>query len=621
MLTQREVHSFLAGVGIKPNDTVLVHTSMRALGEVEGGCDGLIDAFVSYLKDGLFIVPTHTWASVGPQNPIYDPRKSVPCIGALPTVAAFRGDGVRSLHPTHSVAAFGKRAAEFVRGEEFATSPCSAGGVWRRLYDEGAKILLIGVGLDRNTYIHAVDEILDLPGRLADPFPLTVTDHTGGEHALLFRAHGCTGSRNFENYRTPLEALGGMKNATLGSATVGIVDAGAMTEVITKLWERADYDLTAERREIPEEYWQGLVWQDGKLFSKGGSEHITRLINDAIKNGSRTATVRGNHIIDSAVAIPSDFTLILENCHLLQASGSYSNVFTNENCYTELGRTVGGTDKNISIIGRGEAIIDGGEYNGLSERTQLKGGLPPIWKNNQILFANVDGFRIEGIKCQNQRWWAINLLYCKNGYLGGIDLCSDDTAVDECGNEYHTLSQDRYEDIRVKNSDGIDLRVGCQNIVIENVTGFTEDDTVAVTGVPLKLEEHFRVEGLSTDIHGIKIRNIRAAAFCTIVRLLNQGGIKLYDVTVEDVHDTSDTTTKMDEGLYAVRIGDKHLYSTRHATADETYGIKIRGVHARGRCAIALAGDLCDLEISDINTYGSTKALLDERENIKGEQK
>ena len=226
----------------------------------------------------------------------------------------------------------------------------------------------------------------------------------------------------------------------------------------------------------------------------------------------------------------------------------------------------------------------------------------------------MDGFRIEGIKCQNQRWWAINLLYCKNGYLGGIDFCSDDTAIDDCGNEYHTLSRNRYEDIRVKNSDGIDLRVGCHDIVIENVTGFTEDDTVAVTGLPLKLEESFKVEGLSTDIHGITIRNIRAAAFCTIVRLLNQGGIKLYDVTVEGVYDTSDTTTKMEEGLYAVRVGDKHLYSTRHATTEETYGIKIGGVHAKGRYAIALAGEIGEIETSDINTYGSTKMLLDERE-------
>ena len=444
MLTRSDVHKFLKEAGIKSHDTVLVHTSMRSLGEVEGGCDGLIDAFRSYLTDGLFIVPTHTWASVGPQNPIYDPQKSVPCIGALPTVAAFKADGVRSLHPTHSVAAFGNRAAEFVSGEEHATTPCSAGGVWQRLYDEDAKILLIGVGLDRNTYIHAVDEMLDLPGRLAAPFPLTVIECDGSKHALIFRGHGCTGSRNFENYRTPFEALGAMKNATLGNATVGIVNARAMTEVMTKLWERANYDLTVERREIPSEYWCDLVWHEGKLFSKGGSLYISRLIDEGIADGSRTATVKGNHIIDTSVAIPSDFTLILEDCHLLQASGSYSNIFTNQNCYTSLGRTVDGTDKNISIIGRGEAILDGGEYNGLSERNQLKDGRPPIWKNNQILFTNVDGFKIEGIKCRNQRWWAINLVYCRCGYLGDIDFCSDDTAIDACGNEYHTLLQEHY---------------------------------------------------------------------------------------------------------------------------------------------------------------------------------
>lgn len=613
MINRSDVHEFLKSAGIKPTDTVLIHTSMRSLGEVEGGCDGLIDAFKSYLADGLFIVPTHTWATVGPKNPVYDPKKSLPCIGALSTVAAFRPDGVRSLHPTHSVTAFGKRAAEFVKGEECATSPCTDGGVWSRLYDEDAKILLIGVGLDRNTHIHAIDEILDLPGRLTDPFPLTVIDHEGHEHALSFRAHGCTGSRNFENYRTPLEALGVMKNATLGTATVGIVSARGTTHAISKLWERAEYDLCVERREIPTEYWCDLVYHEGKIFYKGGSEYIGRLISEGIANGSRTATVRGDHVIDTAVMIPSDFTLVLDGCHLLQASGSYSNVFTNENCYTSLGRTTEGTDKNINIIGRGEAIIDGGEYNGLSERTQLKGGLPPIWKNNQILLANVDGFRIEGIKCQNQRWWAINLLYCKNGYLGGIDFCSDDTAVDECGNEYHTLSQNRYEDIRVKNSDGIDLRVGCHDIVIENVTGFTEDDTIAVTGLPLKLEENFKVEGLSTDIHGITIRNIRAAAFCTIVRLLNQGGIKLYDVTVDGVYDTSDTTTKMEEGLYAVRIGDTHLYGTRHATEDETYNITVKNVYGGGDYVLCLAGAMKNLVLFGIEAKNGAKMLKDDR--------
>ncbi len=259
MLTQKDIHEFLESIGISRRDTVLVHTSMRALGEVEGGCDGLIDAFVTYLTDGMFIVPTHTWASVNAEQPVYDVQKTLPCIGALPTVAAFRKDGVRSLHPTHSVTVFGKRAENFVHGEEKATSPCSAGGVWQRLYDEGAKILLIGVGLDRNTYIHAVDEMLDLPGRLEEPISLTVIGHSGERYDLLFRKHGRTGSRFFENYRAPLEACGALKSAQLGGARVGIFDARKGTEIIKHLWAHADYNLCEGEREIPEEYYRNMI--------------------------------------------------------------------------------------------------------------------------------------------------------------------------------------------------------------------------------------------------------------------------------------------------------------------------------------------------------------------------
>lgn len=256
MLTQADIHSFLAEIGIAKDDTVLVHTSMRALGGVEGGCDGLIDAFTSYLSDGLFLVPTHTWANVGSENPIYDVRTTEPCIGALPTVAAFRKDGVRSLHPTHSVAAFGKRAAEFVSGEENATSPGTPGGVWARLCDEDAKILLLGVGLNRNTYIHAVDEMLALDGRLCEPIPLSVIDREGNRYELMFRKHGRTGSEFFENYRKPFEALGALKNARLGNAAVGICYARRTAEVLKLLWSRAEYDLCDGEREIPEEYYK-----------------------------------------------------------------------------------------------------------------------------------------------------------------------------------------------------------------------------------------------------------------------------------------------------------------------------------------------------------------------------
>lgn len=259
MLTKTEIHAFLKQIGIRPWDTVLVHTSMRALGEVEGGCDGLIDAFVSYLSEGLFLVPTHTWKTVNKDQAVYDVSESVPCVGALPTVAAFRKDGVRSLHPTHSVAAFGKRAAEFVKGEELATSPCFAGGVWYRLLEEEAKILLLGVDLSVNTYIHAVDEMIEpeLPERLSEkPVSLTVIDREGKRYSLTCRMHYRSGSRFFENYRKPLEKFGALKNAFLGNARVGIFYAAKATKVLKMLWSKAEYDLCEDFKEIPDEYYR-----------------------------------------------------------------------------------------------------------------------------------------------------------------------------------------------------------------------------------------------------------------------------------------------------------------------------------------------------------------------------
>jgi hypothetical protein len=168
-------------------------------------------------------------------------------------------------------------------------------------------------------------------------------------------------------------------------------------------------------------------------FLKGGSAHIASKIEEAIQDQSRTAIVSGNWEIDEAIRLPSNFTLILEDAHLRMADGVYSNMFVNEHHGTDIGNTANGTDRNINLIGRGNAILDGGNYNGLSEKNHSRDGLPPIWKNNLLLFTNVDGFKVSGISCRNQRWWALNFMYCANGYLGNIDFCASDIAVDENG--------------------------------------------------------------------------------------------------------------------------------------------------------------------------------------------
>jgi hypothetical protein len=349
------------------------------------------------------------------------------------------------------------------------------------------------------------------------------------------------------------------------------------------------------------------------IFNPNGSEYIASLIAAAVADESRTATVSGNWTIDSEVRIPSNFTLILEDCHLRLAYGSYTNIFVNEHHDTELGRTVAGRDRNITIIGRGEAILDGGEYNGLSERNHSKDGLPPIWKNNLVLFTNVEGFKVEGLICRNQRWWALNFIYCAHGYIGNIDFCANDTAIDADGNVYHGLLHDRYAEVLVKNADGVDLRRGCHDIVIENITGFTEDDTVALTGLYGRLEKQFEVDGLSIDIYNVTIRNIASASFCTNVRLLNQGEVKLHDILIDGVYDTSDESPYMDIGKHTVRVGDVKLYGTRHATKEETYNITIRNVRSRAPHAIALAGEMDGLVMYGIECFDGAKMLLDNR--------
>lgn len=351
-----------------------------------------------------------------------------------------------------------------------------------------------------------------------------------------------------------------------------------------------------------------------KTFRLNGSQHIEEMIQTAIAHGERTVTITDNWEIATAVRIPSDFTLVLDGCHLKMADGVYSNMFVNEHHDTDIGRTMAGTDRNISIIGKNGAVIDGGKYNGLSERNQLQDGLPPIWKNNLILFTNVDGFEICGISCHNQRWWALNFVFCANGKLHDIDFKACDIGIDENGNEYHGLKWTKYAEVLVKNADGIDLRQGCHDITIENITGFTEDDSVALTGLNNRLEQVFAVEGLPTDICNVTIKNVATAAYCTNVRLLNQGDVKLHDILVDGVYDKSEESPYMDRGIHTVRIGDNRIYGTRHGTGDETYNITIKNIRSRARiAAVALAGGIKNLVMENIECFDGAQELKDER--------
>ena len=262
MVTEKDVFKMLTECGIKPSDVVTVHCSLRAIGKIEGGADGLIDAITDYLTDGLFLVPTHTWATVNKNNPFYNVKSSEPCIGTLAKIAAKRNDGVRSLHPTHSLTAFGKGAAEYLKGEENSSTPAPLGSALSRLYERKGKILLIGVGQERNTYLHAVDERLNIQNRLSgDPFTVTITDADGKQlSSPPFHCHRAEGtndvSMQYPNYEKAFEHHSAIVYSRLGNAVVRCCDAFKITEVVRILWKNTDHDLCIQKEEIPKSYYE-----------------------------------------------------------------------------------------------------------------------------------------------------------------------------------------------------------------------------------------------------------------------------------------------------------------------------------------------------------------------------
>lgn len=172
---KQQLKDQLESMGLKGDETILIHSSMKSIGEVDGGADSVLDAWMEYFKDGLLLLPTHTWKTVNADNPVYNPQTTPSCVGLLTNMFMKRDGVIRSLHPTHSMAGYGKNAAEYLAGEEYNNTPCTPGGCYDRLKDAGGKVLLVGVGHERNTYIHSVEEVLNVPNRLSDmPMELVI---------------------------------------------------------------------------------------------------------------------------------------------------------------------------------------------------------------------------------------------------------------------------------------------------------------------------------------------------------------------------------------------------------------------------------------------------------------
>ncbi len=168
----------LKQLGIKPGMTLLVHSSLSALGWVCGGSVAVIQALQDVLgEEGSLVMPTHSagltdpslwenppvdeswWEAIRETMPAYDPRLTPTCqMGAIPECFRNAEGVVRSSNPVVSFAAWGKHAKEITsdHGLDYNMGYDSPLG---RIYDLYGYSLLLGVGYNKCTIMHLAESM------------------------------------------------------------------------------------------------------------------------------------------------------------------------------------------------------------------------------------------------------------------------------------------------------------------------------------------------------------------------------------------------------------------------------------------------------------------------------
>ncbi|UVI30194.1 AAC(3) family N-acetyltransferase [Paenibacillus spongiae] len=254
MHTKTSLMRQLENAGIERTGTLLVHSSMKSIGDVEGGADTVLDALSEYMQDGLLVLPTHTWSYINADNPVFDVETSPVCVGILPELFRQRPGVLRSNHPTHSVAALGKDAASFIEGAERYDTPCHRLSAWGKLLDRKATILLVGVDQRRNTFIHGIEEWMDIPGRLTDGHQQLYTVLSSGSKISVpsRRHHGLSWSEHFWKVEKLLEQQGAIYREPFGDAPTWVCDTVRLMEILSGML-RDNPDLFSDNEPLKEE--------------------------------------------------------------------------------------------------------------------------------------------------------------------------------------------------------------------------------------------------------------------------------------------------------------------------------------------------------------------------------
>lgn len=210
MLTKKQISAKLRELGLKSGDKVLLHSSTVSLGEVEGGAQAVLEAFLEVLgTSGTLLVPIFGRLGILTDLIRDDPR------------------AVKSPCPVGTVAAIGADAEALCQDHWAAETAHGVGTPFHRLAEMGGYVCLLGVDQDRNTLLHGIEAMLQLPYLCNTTRTFTLPD--GREITKEFKYYPGP-HRNFIGLDHRLREANALKELRIGNAEVRLMSA-------TKLWE------------------------------------------------------------------------------------------------------------------------------------------------------------------------------------------------------------------------------------------------------------------------------------------------------------------------------------------------------------------------------------------------
>lgn len=233
-VTKAHIRAGLQELGVVSGDLLLVHSSLRSFGYVEGGADAVVDALLETVGDsGTVLVPTLTFTVLKSWPHLFSVGRTPSSTGRITETLRQRKNALRSHHPVSSAAAIGSHAAHLTA--EHWDTPCGPDSPYHRLYECGGKVVFFGASLGSNSVFHCAEEIA-CPTYLgfATIEDAIVEDMDGRRRTVTARRYDCIDRgirRHLGNMEPVFLERGVLERTTIGESRTYVINARKNVEV------------------------------------------------------------------------------------------------------------------------------------------------------------------------------------------------------------------------------------------------------------------------------------------------------------------------------------------------------------------------------------------------------